>query len=462
MRKTIQVMLREFVATVTTKGFLFGILLTPILIVGAVTLMPLLMSKTGPRVSGHLAVIDQTGLVAPKVEHRFTPEEVAKRLERRMRRGMEQMSKVAPIPDAAKQQAEAAMKAASGPALKVKILPPEADVEAEKAPILQAAGREKDSAAGDQRLALVVIPSETVKAGPDGNFIPYPLFVAPKLDFQVQEDMIDQIDAAIVDARLDASGLDTAAIRRLTTVPRTEAKAVTAEGERKTSPVVGVIVPMAFMMLIWISVFSAGQYLLTSLIEEKSSRVMEVLLSAVSPMQLMVGKILGQMGVGLVILGAYCAMGIVSLVSFQMSHAVDALSILYMLIFFMIAFFLIAAMMAAIGSCVSDIREAQSLMTPVMIVLIIPMMLWVPIQRNPNSLFAQVCSFIPPINPFVMVLRLTGSEKVPTWQIPASILAGLAGAVIACWAAAKIFRLGVLMYGKPPSFMGLVKMVRYA
>ncbi len=462
MRKTLHVMVREFIATVSTKGFIFGILLTPILILGAVTLMPLLMSKTGPRVSGHLAIIDQTGLVAPKVEHRFTPEEVAKRLERRARRGMEQMSQLAPMNDAARQQAEAAIKAASGPALKVNILPPESDVEAAKVPILEAAGREKDASAGDQRLALVVIPPETVRPGPDGAFAPYPLFVAPKLDFQVQEDIIDQIDAAIVDARLDASGMDTAAIRRLIATPRTEAKAVTAEGERKTSPVVGIIVPMAFMMLIWISVFSAGQYLLTSLIEEKSSRVMEVLLSAVSPMQLMVGKILGQMGVGLLILGAYGAMGIGSLITFQMSHAIDALSIFYMLVFFLIAFFLIAAMMAAIGSCVADIREAQTLMTPVMIVLIIPMMLWMPIQRNPNSLFAQVCSFIPPINPFVMVLRLTGSEKVPTWQVPASMLAGFAGALIACWAAAKIFRLGVLMYGKPPSFMGLLKMVRYA
>jgi len=118
--------------------------------------------------------------------------------------------------------------------------------------------------------------------------------------------------------------------------------------------------------------------------------------------------------------------------------------------------------MAAIGSAVNDIREAQSLMTPVMLVLMIPMMLWLPISRAPNSTFAQVLSFIPPVSPFVMVVRIAGSEPVPLWQIPLSIFVGLASVFGALWASAKIFRIGVLMYGEPPNFKTLIRWVRMA
>jgi ABC-2 type transport system permease protein len=179
-------------------------------------------------------------------------------------------------------------------------------------------------------------------------------------------------------------------------------------------------------------------------------------------MQLMVGKILGQMAVGSLILVFYAGMGIVGLVSAAMMHVIDPINLVYLAVYFVLAFFMIASMMAAIGSAVSDIREAQSLMSPIMIVLMIPMMLWMPILRNPNSMFAQICSFIPPINPFVMILRLSGSEKVPTWQIPASIFVAACGAVFMAWAASKIFRIGVLMYGKPPNFKTLIRWVRMA
>jgi ABC-2 type transport system permease protein len=90
------------------------------------------------------------------------------------------------------------------------------------------------------------------------------------------------------------------------------------------------------------------------------------------------------------------------------------------------------------------------------------MMLWMPILRNPNSTFAQVCSFVPLINPFVMVLRVSGSETIPFWQIPASILVGMLTVVVLAWASAKIFRIGVLMYGKPPNLATLIRWVRMA
>jgi ABC-2 type transport system permease protein len=108
------------------------------------------------------------------------------------------------------------------------------------------------------------------------------------------------------------------------------------------------------------------------------------------------------------------------------------------------------------------VTEAQSLLGPIMMILIIPMMLWMPILRNPNSDFATAVSFVPLLNPFVMVLRIAGSEPIPTWQIPVSIGVGIITVVVMVWLCAKIFRVGVLMYGKAPNFATLLKWVRMA
>ena len=252
-------------------------------------------------------------------------------------------------------------------------------------------------------------------------------------------------------------------VRDLTKPPEYVTKAVTAEGEKSTNEVAKLLVPGAFMFLLWISVFTAGQYLLTTTIEEKSSRVMEVLLSAVSPMQLLCGKILGQMGVGIVILVAYAGMGMVGLVAASMMHILDPMNLVYLAIYFVIAFALIACMMAAIGSAVSDVREAQSLIGPVMIVLVIPMMLWFPILRNPNSTFATVCSFIPPISPFVMVLRISRERKDsgvgdPRVHRRRDGVGGHRG----MGRRPRSSGSACLMYGKPPNFPTLIKWIRMA
>jgi ABC-2 type transport system permease protein len=101
-------------------------------------------------------------------------------------------------------------------------------------------------------------------------------------------------------------------------------------------------------------------------------------------------------------------------------------------------------------------------MMPVILTIMVPYMLWLPISRDPNSTLATVLSFVPPINPFVMMLRLTASTPPPAWQVWLSILVGVVGVYLAVKTAAKVFRIGVLMYGKPPNFKTLVKWVRMA
>jgi ABC-type Na+ efflux pump permease subunit len=220
------------------------------------------------------------------------------------------------------------------------------------------------------------------------------------------------------------------------------------------------LVPMGFMMLLWITVFTSANYLLTTTIEEKGSRVMEVLLSAVSPMELLTGKLLGQAGVSLVMLVMYGAAGLGGLGAIAMLDVVPASHLLWFAVWFPVAYFMVAAIMAGIGSAVSDLREAQSLVGPAMIALMVPLILWLPIVENPNGALAVAFSFIPPASPFVNVLRLTAAnEPVPLWQSLLALVVAVASVLALVWAGARIFRVGVLMQGKTPTPRELLRWI---
>ena len=222
------------------------------------------------------------------------------------------------------------------------------------------------------------------------------------------------------------------------------------------------VMPLAFIGLVLMSVMVSGQYLLTTTIEEKQSRVVEMLLSAVSPMELMTGKILGQFCVGLVVLVLYSGIGLVALVSFAVSGVLDTSLVLYLFVSYVIAYFVIASLMAAVGAAVNELREAQTLMTPLMVIVMVAWLLWLPISRNPDSMLALVTSFLPPVNTFAMLLRITSSSPPPTWQILLSLAIGVASVFAALWFAGKVFRIGLLMHGKPPNLRTLVQWSRMA
>ena len=179
-------------------------------------------------------------------------------------------------------------------------------------------------------------------------------------------------------------------------------------------------------------------------------------------MELMAGKLVGQMAVSLLALGLYIGLGMALLVSFAMLNLFNPWLLVYLVIFFLIAYFVVGSMMLTVGAVVNDMREAQSMMMPIMLLIMLPWIFWLPISREPNSVFSTVISFIPPVNTFTMLLRLTSNAPPPWWQVWLSIGIGVASVVAAVWFAAKVFRIGLLMYGKPPDFATLVRWVRAA
>jgi ABC-2 type transport system permease protein len=168
------------------------------------------------------------------------------------------------------------------------------------------------------------------------------------------------------------------------------------------------------------------------------------------------------MAVGLLVLTLYSSAGLLALVSMALFGLLDLTLLVYLLIFFLITYLVIGSLMAAIGSAVNELREAQALLMPVTLTMMTPWIFWFPIVRDPNSLFATTLSFVPPMSAFAMVLRLTSTSPPPFWQVWLSIGIGLAAAAAALWFASRVFRIGLLMHGRPPNFATLVRWARQA
>jgi ABC-type Na+ efflux pump permease subunit len=446
MSKVLQIAAREFIATVYTKAFIIGLLVFPA-IVGVMALVGPKLFGPDPNftIAGQLAVVDPTGEVMPQLRAATTKGTPA-----------------ADLADAIRSSRAEALGGtileALGAAPKLTLVerPVAADLEQEKAWLR---APDKDS----PHLALAVIHANAVepKAG-ETALGSYDLYVPPKQDMRVEIGVQQAVREAIIGARFKARSLDRAQVNDLTTVPRVSSVTVSDSADRGTVGGFQFVLPLAFMFLLFMGVMGSGQGLLTTTIEEKSSRVIEVLLSAVSPMQLMAGKLLGHMAISLLAMSLYIAMGFAVLTSFSLFGLLPFSLIPYLFVFFLLAFFTIGSLMMAIGSAVNDMREAQSLMLPMTLLLIVPWFLWMPISRDPDSTLSVVVSFLPPVNSFGMLLRLASNHPPPAWQVWLSIGIGVAGVVGAVWFASKVFRIGLLMFGKPPNFGTLVRWVRDA
>ncbi|MEO8467925.1 MAG: ABC transporter permease [Gammaproteobacteria bacterium] len=447
MNRVFEIAKREFVATVFTRGFVIGLLVLPTMIALGITVGPRLFMDRAFRVEGQILVIDATERVTPELRTALT--------------AGTRSADLAAVTRAARGDAAANVMVmeALGMAPKLTLVehPAGADLEHEKAWLRSA------EPGGERHLALAVIHTNAVEPKPNQKELgSYDLYLPPRPDNRVEIAVQQVLRDAIVGARLGMRGLDRGTINELVNVPRVQSITVSDNGEQTGGGGFALILPAAFMFLLFMGVMGSGQGMLTTTIEEKGSRVIEVLLSAVSPMQLMAGKLIGHMGISLLGMSVYLVLGLLGLASFSLFGLLDLSLIVYLFIFFLLAFFTIGSLMMAVGSAVNDMREAQSLMMPLMMLLIAPWVLWLPISRNPNSTLAVIVSFLPPVNAFGMLLRLSSTQPPPAWQVWLSIGIGIVGVVGAVWFASKVFRIGLLMFGRPPNLATLIRWVRAA
>jgi ABC-type Na+ efflux pump permease subunit len=448
LRRTASVAAREFVQTVFTKAFLLSVVALPILGVVGFTLIPLLLPEGPPPLRGEIVVVDPGGGMAAPFERRL--EEILGDEEP----GAGGPGDGMPTPDAIGRLIESTERAAlAGSEVSVRLETDAATLEDAKALV-------RDGG------AVAVLDVRRGDAADGGATPPIESWVMNiRSDLPARQVMLLErlAESAAVEVQVERAGEDLARLRSLMKPPPGRTMRLSEGGGEAPEQVEAkMLVPMGFMMLLWVSVVTSANYLLMSTIEEKSNRVMEVLLSAISPMQLMAGKILGYGLVGAILVGAYGGLAIAGLAAATMLDLVPAAHLLLFAVYFVMAYFTIASLLAAVGSAVTELRDAQSLMGPVMLVMVVPLILWLPISEDPNGGLATVASFVPPLTPFVMILRTTGSaEPVAVWQIAATIVWGSAVTVGCMWLAARIFRVGVLMQGKPPTPLELLRWIRH-
>jgi len=218
-------------------------------------------------------------------------------------------------------------------------------------------------------------------------------------------------------------------------------------------------VPAVAMLLLFVIVFMSVPMLLHSVIEEKQQRIWEVLVSSVSPFQLLLGKLLGAVMVSMMLSMLYLGGTVLFAETMGVSDAIPGSLYAWFLLFQLLALLIYGSMFSAIGAACSELRDAQSLMVPAMFVIIVPMFGWVAILRAPSSPFAVALSLFPPATPMLMLLRMALPPGPAPWEVALAVLLTSAFTLACVWAAGKIFRVGILAQGQTPTFRKLLSWV---
>lgn len=316
------------------------------------------------------------------------------------------------------------------------------------------------------------------------------LLSSEKAGLSVQSTIERHLEQILRNHQLEASGIDLATLETIKPTVSIAAKELTADGEKDSSAGAAMAISMAMAILIYITLFIYGAQVMRGIIEEKQNRIVEVIISSVKPFQLMMGKIIGIGLVGLtqfllwiIFSGALLALAgnlfmnpesmdtqVAAASQYQegmggtIMGALDTVDFgwiaFYFLLYFLGGYLLYSALFAAVGSAVDNETETQQFMFPITIPLLFAYMLSFGVLINdPHGPMAFWLSMIPLTSPVAMLVRIP--YGVPDWQILLSIVLLIGGFILTTWVAARIYRVGILMYGKKASYKELIKWFSY-
>jgi ABC-2 type transport system permease protein len=291
-------------------------------------------------------------------------------------------------------------------------------------------------------------------------------------NFVTQEVLRDDISAAVRRVRLRQAGFDPERIGALTQPVGLDTVKIGKEGSRAEGGFAGFAFAYMLFMMLYMTIAIWGQQVMTGVLEEKGSRIVEVLVASVRPFDLLMGKLVGicclgltQIAIWFATLIALTAPGVVASIAFLPAGmhlpTVTLLLAVNFAIYFVLGFLVFASFYAAIGAAFNNVQEAQQVAAFVVFFLIAPLFLMFRIVNDPDSTLAVVSSLIPPFTPLLMMLRIA-LQPPPAWQVLLSYVLTLAFLWGMIWLAARIYRTGILMYGKKPTIQEIWRWVRYA
>ncbi len=424
MRKTLVVIRREFVERVRSKWFIVSTVLGPLLML-ALVVVPLLMARRGAR-ERWVAVVD---LTTTGVGQRLTAE----------------IDRAQPV---------RASRVATEPAH------------------LTLATDSLTQLVGARALDGFLIVTDA--AVEDGKVEYRGSNVTSLRDMQVLSSLVED---ALFAERLGRAGVDPGVVREARI--RLDFKTSKISGTKTTgeSSQGSFILAYAMWMLLYMGILLYGINVMGSVVEEKTSRIVEVLVSSLRPFELMAGKILGVGGVGLlqfVIWGVAAALlvnrrvEVLRLAGVQLPPgaeialpAVPIPTIIVFLAFFLLGYFLYASMFAAVGAMTGSEAEARQASQVVVMLLVVPSVLMIGILNDPGSSMAVTLSLIPFCAPIAMPVRWAAGQ-VPLSEVALSVAILLVTLVALTWVTSRIYRIGILMYGKRPGVRELLRWVRTA
>jgi ABC-2 type transport system permease protein len=429
MRRILVIAETEFLALVRTKAFIIGVLLVPALMVVFISFMNYAEDHVDTT-DRTIAVIDDTGVLFAALASR-----------------------------AATHNEEAG----SG--------------DAKKAPHfllreIAAAGRDRDDVTvelseqvrGESLFAFVEIPARILEGGDDGAVRFYALSRSAR---PVTAWLQAAITEAVAERRFAAAGIDRARVKELiepATITRfglvergPDNRAVPA---REVDDLERIGLPMFVLVLMFMSVMTGAMHLLNAIIEEKMSKISEVLLGSVTPVELLSGKLAGVVGVSLLLTVVYLLGGIYMVIAMGRPDLIDIGVIGWFMVFMVSAALMFGAIFLAVGSACSDLKDSQSMVQPAMMLIVLAYLASFVVMQAPDSSLSVGLSMFPTIAPFAMVLRLAMPPGPPLWQVLLSVVLLMAATWAVVWSAGRIFRVGLLMQGKPPNIPELLKWIR--
>ena len=441
MRKLWAVLKREYRETVKKPSFLIMTVLAPFLM-GALMLVPALLASRGMG-ERRVAVLDGTG---------------------RLRAAVEGLAGEAP----AERSAFARGRGTNVPT--GRIVPEYVDlftVDPKNAvgPYLERLSLERTPK--ERRLdGVLLVPADAFER--PLTHLTY--FSRSSADLLAQERLGRAVNRALQRERLAARGLPPAELELILAPLPVEAVQVTKSGQERRGGEGGFVLAMLFLALLFIPSLVYGQEVMRGVIQEKTDRVVELLVSSMTPMELLSGKILGMAAIGLTQMAVWVTMGGVVAAAglsgarsagFDLSTVLRPSIAVWFVVFFLLSYLVTVGVYAAGGAIASSEKEAQQVLTPVMFVFLVPWFLMMPILTNPDSTLSVVLSLVPIYTPMTMFIRLLVSEP-PAWQVALSLVLSVATIAGLLKASAKVFRAGLLATGKRPTIPELWRWLKEA